>query len=237
MEGAKGLSMIKLDNRAERAAVAAMYVLFMFGGLWHVLGLFQTAMRILAAPLIMGVAAVLFVHVLGLAEIQSKTAFVWWALIVTAAGWFAEFAGTRTGIPFGAYSYGRELFPHIWGVPAAIGTAWFSICMSSLIITRSIFSRTGLGTGTSVWAVPVLSGLLMVGFDAVMEMAAVRLGYWAWDAAYVPVMNYIAWFVLGTGFSALFVKMKIQLKRPAALGVHAYVSQLAYFIIVLISNR
>ncbi len=46
------------------------------------------------------------------------------AIAVPALGWFAEFAGSRTGIPFGRYHYTPALQPQIHRVPVVIPLAW-----------------------------------------------------------------------------------------------------------------
>ena len=49
--------------------------------------------------------------------------------------------------------------------------------------------------------------LLMVGFDLLLEPAAVKLNYWVWVKDYIPVQNYLAWFGLSFVFTAIGLRV------------------------------
>ena len=73
----------------------------------------------------------------------------------------------------------------------------------------------------------------MVIFDFVMEHAAPKLNYWLWHNNVIPVQNYLSWMFLGALFSWIWLKFKISMKSYNNFGIHVYLSQLIYFVIVI----
>lgn len=105
-------------------------------------------------------------------------------------GFFVEVLGVQTGKIFGIYSYGTTLGFKLWGVPLSIGLNWFVLVLCSgyladLIPIPKLFKA-------------FLGGLLMVGFDYLMEPPAIFLDFWSWESPEIPLQNYLAWF--GTAF-------------------------------------
>ena len=115
-----------------------IYVLFGFGGIWHLLGKFENLMSMLASPFIIAISLLLLFDVLNTIAKRSKICFLVWSSIILFVGWIIEFIGTNYHFPFGIYHYGHTLKPQILHVPLAIGFAWLEICLSSLIITMII---------------------------------------------------------------------------------------------------
>ncbi|MBN1780043.1 carotenoid biosynthesis protein [bacterium] len=216
--------------------VILIYVLFVFGGLWHYLGLFQPLMRLLASPILITVSVWLGADVLrNGAEPADKKRFLFWALFVVAAGWSVEYMGVRTGYPFGSYQYGPVLNPRMAGIPVAIGFSWFTVCLSSLIMARWIalhFFVPSLKTRALYQA--LITSVLMVLFDMVMEQAAPELEYWTWKNNRVPVANYLAWFGIAFIFAKFWSILHIRLNRLPPFAFHAYVAQLVYFFWVIL---
>ncbi len=208
----------------ERIQIFLLYLVFIAGGLWHLLCMFQLIMKWMAAPLLIFVSLLIFIGIYKQnPEIQNKYT-IWWILVFIFSI-IVEAIGVKTGMIFGQYQYGDVLYPKILGVPLAIGFAWTLILLSSLAVVRSIKINRSL---LLLFVVP----LFMVLFDFLMEPAATVLDYWAWRGNTIPVLNYIAWyfislvFVCGGTFFGLF-----RLKLPAFVK-HVYWSQFIYFIIV-----
>jgi putative membrane protein len=124
---------------------------------------------------------------------------------VWLVAWVAEFSSTRTGVPFGLYTYtgatrGRELF--IADVPFMDALSFTFLAYAAFCLARSC-----LGRGGSRLAVTVLGGTFMMLLDIVIDPIAVRgdrwfLGqifYYPNGGAYfgVPLSNFAGWMLVG----------------------------------------
>jgi putative membrane protein len=124
---------------------------------------------------------------------------------VWPVAWLGEFSSTRTGVPFGFYTYtgntrGQELF--IADVPFMDALSFTFLAYASFSLARGILGRRASGP-----AVTVLGGVLMMLLDVVIDPLAVRgdrwfLGhifYYPDGGAYfgVPLTNFAGWMVVG----------------------------------------
>lgn len=108
-----------------------------------------------------------------------------------------EVLGSRTGVPFGVYSYATAPHPTLFGVPLIVPMGWFAL----------VFSAHLLAGGRS-W----LTGLLVLAWDTGLEALMTAKGYWAWHDPSplwygAPLQNYLAWFMVGSLLSVLFSRM------------------------------
>lgn len=206
-----------------------LYLLLTAGGVWHLLGWFQTLMRFAAAPLLMALSILLLAKMLSVHRGQTA-AVVIWSLVVFVGGFLFETIGVKTGLVFGQYEYGDVLQPQIAGVPLAIGFAWLGIQISSLAVVQ-MFSRKL----HRPYFIAGLTALLMVAFDVLMEPAAVYLGYWTWVAG-PPLHNYLGWFVISLLFSLLGARMRLFETRLPSFARHAFLAQMIYFILIFLKS-
>ena len=124
---------------------------------------------------------------------------------VWLVAWVAEFSSTRTGVPFGLYTYtgatrGQELF--IADVPFMDALSFTFLAYAAFCLARGC-----LGGGGSPLAVTVLGGTFMMLLDVVIDPVAVRgdrwfLGqifYYPNGGAYfgVPLSNFAGWMLVG----------------------------------------
>ena len=65
--------------------------------------------------------------------------------------------------------------------------------------------------------ISLATGLGMLLLDIFIEPVAIGLGFWEWQAAEVPLENYMAWFVLSFVFTRL--TMDGQVKNPMSKWV------------------
>lgn len=219
-------------NNANKMPIAALYFFLFSGGLWHVLGVFQTSMRILAAPLLIALSIIIFIvtyRILKDKKIRLKLLF--WAILVFVTSFALEWLGVKTGIIFGHYAYGETLQPIVFGVPIAIGFAWLGMLLTSTAVAQRILPRFS-NYHFIVRAVSI--SLLMVLFDIVMEPAAMKLGYWTWLGGSIPIQNFIAWFVISLFFAITGVRISMFKEKLPAIVFHAYVAQLIYFGMVIL---
>jgi len=142
-------------------------------------------------------------------------------------GWGIEVVGVRTGMVFGRYSYGAPLGLGEFGVPFIIGMNWATLvyCMANLLAPLPY----------PAWAKSLLTGLLLAGYDALMEPAAIKLGFWRWANGSVDLQNYPAWFATGSVLAGLY--FITQKEAPATVNPVAgaiLVIQLLFFGMVIL---
>ncbi len=116
------------------------------------------------------------------------------AAFAVLAGLGVELLGSRSGFPFGAYSYAGAPGPLLLGVPILVPLGWFAMTLSASLLARGR---------------PWLSGLLLVAWDVGLEPLMTAQGFWSWHDpsplwAGAPVQNFLAWFVVGVVLSFVF---------------------------------
>ncbi len=212
--------------------MAALYFFLFAGGLWHVLGVFQTAMRILAAPLLIALSIIVFFVTLKILDNKNiRLLFVGWAMLVIIGSFAIEWIGVKTGKIFGHYTYGETLQPILFGVPIAIGFAWLCMLLTSTAVVQRILPRFP----NYHFIIQAFSiSLLMVLFDLVMEPAAMKLGYWTWLDGLIPIQNFIAWFGISLLFAVMAVPIRLFEAKLPPFVYHAYLAQLIYFGLVIL---
>lgn len=217
------------DNKKDRIIFIIKLVIIYFfmisGGVWNLIDRYQELMKILAGPTIILLSTWAIVETL-----KSNRAYTKYLIIIIFTmifTWFLELLSVNTGFPFGNYLYINTLQPQILNIPIAIAFAWPFAVLTSLSIAKRLFSRTSNNILLSL-----LSALIIVIFDLFLEMAAISELYWAWDATWVPISNFITWFVIGFIVSYILLINK-EIELPNIL-IHFYFAQIAYFILTII---
>lgn len=114
-------------------------------------------------------------------------------LVGSVVGAAAELIGTRTGFPFGPYSYGDFLGAKIAGhVPWLIPPSWYALSIVSLDLAR----RLGVGRVGRVLA----TAAFMVAWDVALDPAMSHaFPFWKYDVGGVffgmPLVNWAGWFL------------------------------------------
>lgn len=132
---------------------------------------------------------------------------------------YLEVLGVSTGYIFGEYHYGQTMKWQWLGVPFIIGLNWAVLMLASLDIVRKYLNG---------WWQAILAALLVVAFDWVMEPVAIRLDYWQWTNGFIPLHNYIGWFVIALVVGMFFKWAKIETDSHL-LRAYFYI-QLGFFI-------
>ena len=215
--------------RGLRCKIMLLYILLLAGGLWHILGVLQTTMRLLAAPMIMALCLLLCFECL---RENSNRKFIFWGISVCVTCFFIELLGVKTGVIFGAYSYGETLQPAIWNIPIAIGFAWLAMLISSAVISQYLLPPRFF---EKPLVMASITAAFMVIFDLFMEPVAMKLGYWRWNSEQIPLRNYLAWFAFGFILSYIGLRLGLFVKKSSSLAAHAYVAQVCYFVLVSLS--
>lgn len=149
-----------------------------------------------------------------------------WIFCIFTISLVIENIGVKTGAIFGNYKYGPILQPFFISVPISIGFAWINTLLPSMVIADQLL---GKWRKPNPFLITIVTALLMVIFDYIMEPSAVKLGYWSWEGGEIPIQNYAAWFVLGSIFTFIGIKLRLLRYGTPVLLVHAFITQLLYF--------
>ena len=100
---------------------------------------------------------------------------------------FIEVIGVNTGLLFGNYTYGSGLGIKLFNTPLIIGVNWLLLVYCTGIIVNTLRLTISLKI--------VISSVLMVSYDLIMEQIAPQLDMWQFEGG-VPVRNFVAWFII-----------------------------------------
>ena len=180
-----------------RAAAFALAVLFGVGAAGHLMPAALPLMLLLTP----GFGAVTGAMVAAPAVVVGGWRLIIWGVGTYVFTFWAEAAGVATGAIFGQYEYGPTLGWAWRGVPLLIAFNWVLVVHGAYCLAgRMVPSKLG------IWRKPglvLLTGLIAVAFDFLMEPVAIRLDYWRWPGEMVPLQNYVAWFAIA-GLAAAF---------------------------------
>jgi len=119
-----------------------------------------------------------------------------WFLASAGIGLLAEVAGTRTGLPFGDYSYDDRLGPTVLGVPAIIPLAWAMMSYPALLVARRLVKGPLL--------TPVVGAVALASWDLFLDPQMVGEGHWTWQIDGpelpgidgIPAQNFVGWMLV-----------------------------------------
>ncbi|HTX91881.1 MAG TPA: carotenoid biosynthesis protein [Anaerolineales bacterium] len=123
-------------------------------------------------------------------------------LPVLALAWLAEWLGSRTGFPFGRYSYTEALQPQLGGVPILVPFAWLMMLPPAWAIADCIVrpGQAHMLTSGLRLARAIVAGLAFAAWDLFIDPQMVKWGIWHWasQGAYfgIPWTNYAGWFLV-----------------------------------------
>lgn len=171
---------------------------------------------------------------------ENKNAGFWLFFISSfLIGIGMEIIGISTGIIFGDYTYGDVLGYKIMGVPVIIGINWFIIIyccgISMQMLLNRVIDKVGDGMPHPRPVLKTLSliidgATLAVIFDMLMEPAAIKLGYWNWEANTVPFYNYICWFFISCLMLLIF--NYVSFRKENKFAVNLLLIQAIFFLLI-----
>jgi bisanhydrobacterioruberin hydratase len=124
-------------------------------------------------------------------------------LVLAAFGFAIETVGVVTGLPYGRFYYGDALGGKVLGlVPYLLPVSYVPLVIAAVAATW------GFTVGRLLlWA--LLSAVLLVLIDGVLDPGAASLGFWVWPEGGVyygvPLSNYAGWLLSGALASALLL--------------------------------
>ncbi len=165
----------------------------------------------------------LFLAALSFALERAGARAVLLAAVAFLGGLGVELLGSRTGFPFGLYSYAGAPGPLLLGVPLLVPLGWFAMTLSASLLARGR---------------PWLTGLLLVAWDVGLEPLMTSQGFWSWQDpaglwAGAPLQNFVAWFVVGVILNFVFKELAPGLftanaRRPVTTFAAAYLLETAF---------
>ena len=134
-------------------------------------------------------------------------------------GFIAEWLGVKFGFLFGNYSYGANLGIKLDNVPIIMGINWVILSLA----TRGIIQR--------FFKLPIMkilvSSVLMVSLDVLLEPLAPQLDYWSFETMVAPLSNYMGWLIYSILMQSLLEF--VQFKGHFNISVHILIIQLFFF--------
>lgn len=107
----------------------------------------------------------------------------------------------------GLYSYGKEFMVQIYDVPLAIGLGW--------AVIYYISHKSAQNYNLKWWQIPLFMSLIALSIDLVVDVVAIRLGFWSWRIPFdqewfgVPYDNLFGWLAVIWTFS-FFINLSKQ---------------------------
>ncbi|MCK5084059.1 MAG: carotenoid biosynthesis protein [Candidatus Pacebacteria bacterium] len=107
----------------------------------------------------------------------------------------------------GLYSYGKEFMVQIYNVPLAIGLGW--------AVIYYISHKSAQNYDLKWWQIPLFMSLIALSIDLVVDVVAIRLGFWSWQIPFneewfgVPYDNLFGWLAVIWTFS-FFINLSRQ---------------------------
>ncbi len=153
-------------------------------------------------------------------------------LITAGIGLVAESVGTRTGVPFGDYTYAGSLGPKLLSVPLVIPLAWAMFAYPCLLVGRRLSAST--------WGAALVGGAALASWDLFLDPQMVDAGHWTWTgvrvalpgAPAIPVSNYLGWAVVAVLMMAVLQvlpRVRADDRQPAALYLWTWGSSVLAF--------
>ena len=145
--------------------------------------------------------------------------------ILFALGFLVEVIGVSTGVLFGEYTYGATLGFKLFETPLMIGVNWILLSLASFGVS-SFFLKKQL-------PIILLSTLLMVLMDVLIEPIAISLDFWTWALGDIPLQNYVMWFFVSLIMNALISFNRLKIDYRISFGL--LLSQILFFTLLSLS--
>ncbi len=141
-------------------------------------------------------------------------------ILAFALSFGAEAIGVATGLLFGDYVYGDNLGFKAIGVPIIIGLNWVILGF----VARSI----SLLLAKNMWPRILISSIIMVAIDFVIEPVAPKFGYWTFEGGLPTLKNYFGWFIVALPLQFIIEKSHVETSKKFAWNLLA--AQIVFFI-------
>ncbi|GAB3323589.1 hypothetical protein GCM10027299_19940 [Larkinella ripae] len=138
-----------------------------------------------------------------------KPSFLFYCGLAAIFGFLIEVLGVHTGFVFGNYRYGETLGWKLWEVPVIIGVNWLMLTYCCGVLCDRFSMPVYLKT--------IVAASLMVLLDFLIEPVAVRLDFWTWLDAAIPIRNYLGWWIVSLIILAIWYGLPFRKQNRLAL--------------------
>ncbi|PLW97100.1 MAG: carotenoid biosynthesis protein [Marinilabiliales bacterium] len=206
----------KLEIKEVRKFIVIFYVVGIAG---FTIPFLQPVFKVITPlALLLGVYLLAIYH----GKFSAKSLIIFFTVFLT--GLLVEMIGVNTGKIFGAYTYGKTLGPMVWNTPLMIGVNWLFLVYAIASITEKLKAPAIVQI--------LVSSLMMIVYDLVMEQVAPRMDMWSWENGNIPLRNYFAWFVISFFLFSLLKIFRIKVENPLARVL--LLCQFFFFLFLLI---
>ncbi|MEO9534036.1 MAG: carotenoid biosynthesis protein [Crocinitomicaceae bacterium] len=119
--------------------------------------------------------------------------------VIFIIGFIIELIGVQTGYLFGEYIYASSMGPQLFGTPIIIGATWYAVIAGAANIANFVQGST-IAKG-------IVAGVLAVLMDVLIEQVAIGYNLWQWKSGSIPLYNYVCWFIFGSIFAYLYLRI------------------------------
>jgi putative membrane protein len=162
-----------------------------------------------------------------LAQRSYSPSFWIFVSITFLVGFFIEVIGVETEAIFGTYNYGKTLGFKVLEVPLLIGVNWIMITFIVNYFISTYFSFFIFTSKITLFIKSVLSAILMVILDYLIEPVAVIHDFWSWKGDFIPLQNYLGWFLVALPLCMLFQYARFEKTNKFAYSL--LLAQLLFF--------
>ncbi|MFW5821162.1 MAG: carotenoid biosynthesis protein, partial [Bacteroidota bacterium] len=201
-----------------RLSIILLLILFPSGFIFHNISFTKEYVLSMTDIFLLAVNSLVFYFVW---KASPSIRLMIWSISAFLITFLLEYAGVETGKVFGNYHYGETMFLQLGKVPVVIAFNWTILILATYSISNKLVNKP--------WIIPVISSVLIVIFDYIMEPVAMYLDYWQWENNTIPLQNYIAWFIISLVFAYALSILKI---RPDSKILRYYFFiQLGFFVL------
>ena len=136
-------------------------------------------------------------------------------------GWGIEVLGVSTGVVFGQYQYTGVLGVRLLDTPLMIGVNWLMLIYMVGVIFKMF---------DNIVIKAIAGASLLVLLDLFIEPVAIGLRFWVWEGDQVPILNYVAWFLIS--FVLLIVFYLFPFKKENSIAFRLFSIQFLFFVIL-----
>jgi len=131
-----------------------------------------------------------------------------------------ELFSVMTGWPYGLFSYTDLFKPLLFGLPVSMLFIWPTVILGCNYVAKKILARHNLAGKINGL---ILTVLLVIGADLIIDPGAVQMGLWQWDVVGpyygIGIQNFIGWGLFGVLGWLLVRWFKIDSVEPHMLGL------------------
>jgi len=150
--------------------------------------------------------------------------FILFLGIAFVIGVAVELIGVHTSYLFGNYYYGNNLGLKWHGVPLIIGANWGILAVTSAAVVHRFELNKHLGA--------LISAVLMVLFDYILEPVAMKLDYWHWSNGEIPVYNFVCW--LGVSYLLQWIYQRMKLPEVNKVAESLFLMMFIFFTLLML---